>query len=104
MTGKVNATIQFQGTKMFIVELWDVDVLVDDKLQSIEISKTGPIEFIFNTSETGEFNPELQLRIFSEDQTEIYRSAIDKSISDLNIDKATGYNETTTIDFGIIEI
>jgi hypothetical protein len=104
MTAKVNVTIQFKNSAKYIVELWDVDVLVDDKIDAKSISKPGPIEFIFSTSRTGEFNPELQLRIFSEEGNELFRSPIDKSISDLNINENTGFVEVTTVDFGIIEL
>ena len=105
MVAKVNATIKLSSKiNNVIVELWDVDVLVDDKLDSKTVSHSGPIEFLFSIANTGEFNPELQLRVFSDTQEELYRSNIDTSISMLNIDKATGFMEHTTIEFGTIEL
>jgi hypothetical protein len=103
MTGKVNATINLKDEgKKYIVELYDVDVISDDLLKSAEIDKSGLIEFIFGLGETGEFNPELQLRIFTENRKEIFRTAIDNSLSSLNVDENTGRVEKTTIDFGVI--
>jgi hypothetical protein len=104
MTGKVNATIKMLQPRIVRVELWDVDVLVDDKIQTKKISDSGIIEFLFGTTETGEFNPELQLRIFDLDGNELHKTPINKSINSMEINKVTGFKENTTIDFGIIEI
>jgi hypothetical protein len=105
MNAKVNATINLKVEgKKYIVELYDVDVISDDLLKTLTIDKSGPIEFIFSLSETGEFNPELQLRIFTENRKEIFRTAIDNSLSSLNVDKNTDRVEKTTIDFGVITL
>ena len=104
MTGKVNATIKMLKPLKVSVELWDVDVLVDDKIHTKVITDSGPIEFIFSTSDTGEFNPELQLRIFDLQGNQLHRTPINKSLNSMGIDKVTGFKENTTIDFGIIKI
>lgn len=78
--------------------------MVDDKIQSKHISDSAYIEFIFSTAATGEFNPELQLRIFDEHGKELHRTSAINSINSLEKDKVTGFQENTTIDFGIIEI
>jgi hypothetical protein len=104
MTGKVNATIKMLKPLKVRVELWDVDVLVDDKIQTKEISDSGPVEFIFSTSDTGEFNPELQLRVSDIGGNELHRTPVNKTINAIETNKVTGFKETTTIDFGIIEI
>ena len=114
MLAKVNAKIFHKAnqTQKVNVELWDVDVLSDDRIDALEIeldpakSKVGiPIEFVFSTSKTGEFNPELQLRVVdSNTGTELYRTETDKSISLLNIDDATGLREVSTVEFGDINL
>ena len=86
------------------VELWDVDVLVDDKIETKSITESGAIEFLFSTTDTGEFNPELQLRIFDEDGKELYRSPINSSINSVEINNVTGFRENTTVDFGLIDV
>lgn len=104
MTGKVNATIKMHQPQKVWVELWDLDVLVDDKIQSKQIFNSGPIEFIFSTADTGEFNPELQLRIFDLEGNELYKTPINTLINSLKVSNVTGFREITNIDFGIIEI
>jgi hypothetical protein len=105
MTAKVNATIEFKNTvSKYLVKLFDIDVIKDDEIASLEINKSEEIEFLFSLDETGEFNPELQLRIFDSNNKEVYRSEINNSISSTNIDKITGFMEVTTIDFGLITI
>jgi hypothetical protein len=105
MIAKVNANVQFKSKyKKVVVELWDIDVLMDDKIASHELTRSGHIEFLFSLSVTGEVNPELQLRIKDEAGNEVLRTPIDQSISAMNIDKNTGFLEHTTIDFGVIKI
>jgi hypothetical protein len=55
-------------------------------------------------SETGEFNPELQLRIFEEDGKELYRSIVNNEINSIEISSVTGFRENTTVDFGLIVV
>jgi hypothetical protein len=86
------------------IELWDLDLLADDKIQTITISKPSLVEFIFSFSETGEFNPELQIRICDNQDKEIHRTPINKSLNSLKIDKVTGFMEKTTVDFGTIKL
>ena len=105
MTAKVNATIQLNKTDTkYVVKLFDIDVIKDDVIGSLEINQSNEIEFIFSLGETGEFNPELQLRIYDSNNNEIHRSDINNSISSTNINKITGFLEVTTIDFGLIII
>jgi hypothetical protein len=81
-----------------------VDVLKDDLLESKNVSKSGHVEFIFSTSKSGEINPELQVRIETLEGIEIYRTPINSSISEFNINEVTGFKEVSAIDFGTIEI
>jgi hypothetical protein len=104
MTGKVNAVVKMNRPGKLKVELWDVDVLVDDKIETKSITESGAIGFLFSTTDTGEFNPELQLRIFDEDGKELYRSTINNSISSVEINNVTGFRENTTVDFGLIDV
>ena len=104
MTGKVNITVEMLQEQDLKIELWDVDLIVDDKIQTKQVNRSGLVEFIFSLSETGEFNPELQIRIFNNQNEEIYRSPIDRSLNSLQIDKITGFMEKTTVDFGTIKI
>lgn len=105
MTAKVNANIELlNSNEYYIVKLFDVDIIKDDEIASIEINQNKEIEFIFSLDETGEFNPELQIRVFDSNNNEVYRSEINNSISSTNIDKITGFIEVTTIDFGLITI
>ena len=105
MTAKVNATIELLNSNVnYIVKLFDVDIIKDDEIASVDISHSKEVEFLFSLDETGEFNPELQLRVFDSNNNEVYRSEINNSISSTNIDKITGFTEVTTIDFGLITI
>ena len=105
MTAKVNATIEIKNTdSKYLVKLFDVDVIKDDEIASLEINTSEDIEFLFSLDDTGEFNPELQLRIFDSLFNEVFRSRIDDSISSNNVNKNTGFIEVTTIDFGLITI
>ncbi len=105
MTAKVNATIELLNSNVnYVVKLFDVDVMKDDEIASIDINNSKEVEFLFSLDETGEFNPELQLRVFDSNNNEVYRSKINNSISSTNIDKITGFIEVTTIDFGLITI
>ncbi len=104
MIAKVNAKIEMTESMICNVELWDVDLIVDDRIQTKEISVSGSVEFIFSLSETGETKPELQLRIFSADGKELFRTKVDSTLNSNSIDKTTGFREVTTIDFGIIKI
>ena len=104
MTGKVNITVEMLQEQDLKIELWDVDLIVDDKIQTKQVNRSGLVEFIFSLSETGEFNPEFQIRIFNNQNEEIYRSPIDRSLNSLQIDKITGFMEKTTVDFGTIKI
>ena len=104
MIGKVNAFIKMSHPRKIKVELWDLDVLIDDRLETKNLNGTGKVEFLFVTSETGEFNPELQLRIFDEDGKELYRSLVNNDINSIEINNVTGFRENTTVDFGVIEV
>ena len=105
MTAKVNATIELNNTdSKYLIKLFDIDVIKDDEIATIEITQSKEIEFLFSLDETGEFNPELQLRIFDSLFNEVFRSRIDDSISSNNVNKNTGFIEVTTIDFGLITI
>jgi hypothetical protein len=105
MIAKANATIELKNAESkYLVKLFDVDVIKDDEIASIEINTSKEIEFIFSLDETGEFNPELQLRVYDAQNNEVFRSEINNSISSTNINKVTGFIEVTTIDFGLITI
>ena len=104
MIAKVNLNVVLKTRENVVVQLWDVDIIKDDLIESQEVSKSGPIEFIFSTTLSGENNPELQLRVFSSNGEELHRTEASKDIAELNIDKVTGFQEVSTIDFGTIEI
>jgi hypothetical protein len=104
MVAKVNFKISLKEQKKIRVELWDLDVIKDDKIAYKDCIQSGEYDFIFNTSDTGEWQPELQLRIFNESGIEIYRTNINDTISSSKVDEATGFRENTTVDFGLIEI
>jgi hypothetical protein len=104
MIAKVNVNLVLKTNMSVVVQLWDVDVLIDDLIESQEVSKSGYVEFIFSTNRSGESNPELQIRIQSLDGYELYRTDVNNSIADLSIDEVTGFQEVSAIDFGLIEI
>jgi hypothetical protein len=104
MIAKVNVNIVLKTIDKAVVQLWDVDALVDDLLESKDVSASGHVEFIFSTSQSGEANPELQLRILSLERIELFRTTTNNMLSDLKIHEVTGFAEVTTIDFGTIEI
>lgn len=104
MIAKVNVNLVLTTQERVIAQLWDVDLIKDDLIESKDVSKSGAVEFIFSTTISGESNPELQLRILSMSEDELFRSKISSDIADLNIDKVTGFQEVSTIDFGTIEI
>ena len=104
MIAKVNLNVVLKTRENVVVQLWDVDIIKDDLIESQEVSMSGPIEFIFSTTLSGENNPELQLRLFSTNGEELHRTESIKYIAELNIDKVTGFQEVSTIDFGTIEI
>jgi len=105
MNAKANAKIIFnENSHIYSVELYDVDLLIDDLLISKTVNETCNIELFFNLNDSGEFRAELQLRIFDEDRNEVYRSPINNSLSSLAYDKNTGRIENTTIDFGVINL
>ena len=105
MIAKVNANIELLNSNgKYVVKLFDVDVIKDDEIAVKEINQSNAIEFIFPLADTGEFKPELQLRIFDAANNEIFRSEINNSISSTNINKNTGFVEVTTIDFGLITL
>jgi hypothetical protein len=104
MNAKVNVNIQLSDAAKVFVELWDVDVLKDDLIDRKEIIKSGHVEFLFNVFDSGEFTPELQIRIALPSGKELYRTAINNQLSVMNVDKATGFREVTTIDFGTITV
>jgi hypothetical protein len=105
LTAKVNVQIELLGTiNGFTVELWDVDAIKDDLLGSQPILKAGHFEFLFDTNVSGEFRPELQLRVVDAEGNEVFKSEINDSLSSLAIDENTGRIENTTIDFGVIQL
>jgi hypothetical protein len=105
MTVKINLFIEFnESAKNLLIQVWDVDVLVDDKIESKSVNSPGPVEFLINSFDTGELNPEFQIRIFDENGDEIFRTEIDKTLTANKRDLNTGFVEQTTIDFGKIKI
>ena len=89
---------------IYKIKLFDIDLLKDDLLKEISITNSGSYEFIFAMGDTGEFRPELQIRVFNASDLELYRSEINKELSSLNIDKNTGRIEKTTVNFNSIEL
>ena len=105
MNAKANVKIIINGdSRVYSVELYDVDLLIDDLLVSKTVKETCNLELFFNLNDSGEFRAELQLRIFDENRNELYRSPINNSLSSLAYDKNTGRIENTTIDFGVINL
>ena len=72
-------------------------------LQSKTIEKSGQVEFIFDSLDSGEMRPELEIRIFDTDRNELYRSKINDTLDGDPIDDETGLYKTT-IDFGEVTI
>ncbi|MCX6293772.1 MAG: hypothetical protein NT127_05705 [Sphingobacteriales bacterium] len=103
MLAKVNFKINLINSAKFYVELYDVDVIKDDLLQSKTIEKSQAIEFIFESLDSGEMRPELEIRIFDMERKEIYRSKINDTLDGDPINDATGLYKTT-IDFGEVTI
>ena len=105
MIAKVNFSIKLKAEKnIYKIKLFDVDLFKDDLLKEISITNSGSYEFLFAMGDTGEFRPELQIRIFNASDLEIYRSEINKELNSMTIDNNTGRNEKTTIDFNAIEL
>ncbi len=105
MIAKVNFSIKLKIEKViYKIKLFDIDLLKDDLLKEISITNSGSYEFIFAMGDTGEFRPELQIRVFNASDLELYRSEINKELSSLNIDKNTGRIEKTTVNFNSIEL
>lgn len=105
MTAKVNVQIELlDSINGFTLELWDIDIIKDDLLASQPILKAGHFEFLFEINRSGEFRPELQLRVVNAEGNEVFKSEINNSLSSLAIDKNTGRIEITTIDFGVIQL
>ncbi len=76
----------------------------NDLLGEKTVKKSEEIEFVFSLSESGEYNPELQLRIFDANENLIFKSEVNREISGWNRDKVTGMFEKTTIEFNPIEV
>ena len=105
MIAKVNFSIKLKIEKdIYKIKLFDIDILKDDLLKEISITNSGTYEFIFAMGDTGEFRPELQIRVFNVSDLEIYRSEINKELNSLNVDKNTGRIEKTTVNFNSIEL
>jgi len=104
MIAKLNVKIELSVPRKCKLELWDLDVLVDDLIQAKEILDSCEVELIFSLDETGESKPELQLRIYSDDGSELYRSKVVSTLDTTNVDPVTGFREVSTIDFGTIII
>jgi hypothetical protein len=103
MLAKANIKINLNKSDKYYVDLYDVDMIKDDLLQSKIIEKSGLVEFIFDSLDSGEMKPELEIRIFNFDRKEIYRLKIVDTIDGDSIDDTTGrYN--TTIEFGEVTI
>ena len=105
MIAKVNFSIKLKIEKdIYKIKLFDIDLFKDDLLKEISITNSGSYEFIFAMGDTGEFRPELQIRVFNASDLEIYRSEINKELNSLNVDKNTGRIEKTTVNFNSIEL
>jgi hypothetical protein len=103
MLAKANFKINLINSAKYFVELYDVDVIKDDLLQTKIVQESGVIEFIFESFESGEMRPELEIRIFDANREEIYRSKINNTLDGDTIEDETGLYKTT-IDFGEITI
>jgi hypothetical protein len=104
MWAKINFELKLANHEFVNVELWDNDLFLDDKLKSLTITKSGKYEMLFDTNSSGELRPELYILIFSMSGELIFRSKIYDNISSLAQDEITGFNETKTIDIGLIEL
>jgi hypothetical protein len=68
MLAKANVKITYKKAEdELTVELWDVDVIIDDLISSKIITASGNYEFLFETNSTGEVNPELEIRVKGKD-------------------------------------
>jgi hypothetical protein len=101
---KVNVRIVNLNNQELKVVLFDIDPIKNDIIGEKKINKSSDLEFVFALSETGEFNPELQIKVFDNKDQVIYKSEINNEISGWSRDKVTGMFEKTTIDFNSIEI
>jgi hypothetical protein len=83
MTAKVNVQGSING---FLLKLWDIDTIKDDLLGSQPILKAGHFEFLFDINKSGEFRPELQLRVVNAEGNEVFKSHINDSLSSFAVD------------------
>jgi hypothetical protein len=109
----VDVTIKQGGNKYF-VRLVEIDPLKNDVIDGkwIENNSFGytseplieKLEFLFPISDTGEFNPELQIVVFSETGERVYESEVNKEISMIQIKSSSTESERTTIQFKSVEL
>lgn len=104
MIAKVNVEIELLSSKKVTVELWDVDVIQDDRIDAKFIENSGMLEFIFSTDKSGEINPELQIRIKDENGSELFRSPANNTLNAYELNSITGFLENSTISFDKIVI
>ena len=104
MNCKVNVKVNNLNNRKLRVILIDVDPIKNDLLGEKSTNKTEELEFIFSLSESGEYNPELQIKIFDEENNLIKESEINSEISGWSRDKVTGMFEKTTIEISPISI
>ena len=77
MNAKVNVFIELSDlTNQLVLELWDVDTFKDDLLASQQIPRSGHFEFLFDSNDSGEFRPELQLRVYDICRNELYKTQL----------------------------
>jgi hypothetical protein len=105
MNCKANIQITIEKPNLeYKVVLIDVDPLFDDNLNEQIINTTSLVEFFFNTKDTGEHNPELQILIYNSNDEIIYKSEINNELSSFNKYEKTGFTEKTTIEFQPVSI
>lgn len=104
MNCKVNIKIINEFNKNLKVVLLEIDPIKNDVLGEKIIQKTQDVEFIFPLAETGEFNPELQIKVLDSENEVISETVVNSEISGWSRDKITGMFEKTTIEFIPIEI
>jgi hypothetical protein len=73
MIAKVNARIELATNNNYEIRQFDINPVFSDLIGTQTISNSQDIEFIFGLKETRKFRPELQIRIFDEQNNKVFR-------------------------------
>ncbi len=98
MLCKVNVKVIIENDTFYRLELWDLDPLFDDKITERQINNSGFYEFLFDSRITGEITPELEIRIFNDQDELVYSTTSENHINAIGLNRV----DKTTVDFGEI--